>query len=137
MYILWADLKVGTTNIGAERALCERSHGFSRDSGQAAEITGLALTLIARAARKTLHFCRRADEAGASKRLRSYRERGSIQCHNRNAGRPGDMRRTAVGSDIECSPSDEGAKLCEVEFSAFDNGGAFVIGQPGPRVSGD
>ena len=47
------------------------------------------------------------------------------------------MERSAVASDIERRPSDERAKFCEIELSAFDDRLALVGGQPGPRVSGD
>src|SRR5687768_4579555 len=106
--------KVGTTiggrNISAtfvvlafgpaEGALCERGHSLGRDSGQAAEIAGLASPLVTGPARQIRNFRRQAEEPRAAKRLRSYGQRGAIQSHNRHAGRASDMERSTVASDI-------------------------------------
>ena len=72
---------------------------------------------------------RRADEPRASKRLRSHRQRRSIQPHNRHARRSRDVQRSAVASDVQRRPPDERAQLCEIELAAFDNGRALVGGR--------
>ena len=120
-------------SVPLEQADSGLDHLVRRDASEAPEVPGFADPLVARAARKAVHFYGNGGYPRVSPWVRPRRQSRAVERHHRHGTGCGDMHRPAVAADEERREIDQGAQLGERELAAREHPLACRSTQPRPR----